>query len=130
MRNQLHHVVMLSHSATRFLGFLTDVVGMEVQHSFRVPGRYSRRLLGGHRLRERTSRSWAVAWQGSSRCSTFPNSYVQPRPKDLPHCPFWADDYGTMQDKARQFTDDVRFSIRGCLVLTCSSAPWAACRWS
>ena len=28
MPNQLHHVVMLSHSATRFIGFLTDVVGM------------------------------------------------------------------------------------------------------
>jgi hypothetical protein len=38
MPNHLHHVVMLSHSATRFIGFLIDVVGMEVQHSFRVPG--------------------------------------------------------------------------------------------
>ena len=46
MPNQLHHVVMLSHSATRFIGFLTDVVGMEVQHSFRVPGEILETTLG------------------------------------------------------------------------------------
>lgn len=38
MLNQLHHVVMLSHSADRFIGLLTDVVGMDIQHNFRVPG--------------------------------------------------------------------------------------------
>jgi catechol 2,3-dioxygenase-like lactoylglutathione lyase family enzyme len=33
MSEQLHHVVMRSHSAETFVAFLTDVVGMEVQFS-------------------------------------------------------------------------------------------------
>src|ERR1700760_2260113 len=46
MPNQLHHVVMLSHSATRFIEFLTVVAGMEVQHSFPVPGQVLETTLG------------------------------------------------------------------------------------
>ena len=38
MSSQLHHVAMRSHSAATFIGFLTDVVGMEVQFRMRVPG--------------------------------------------------------------------------------------------
>ena len=38
MCKQLHHVVMRSHSAATFIGFLTDVVGIEVQFRMRVPG--------------------------------------------------------------------------------------------
>ena len=38
MSKQLHHVVMRSHSAATFIGFLTDVVGMKVQFRMRVPG--------------------------------------------------------------------------------------------
>jgi catechol 2,3-dioxygenase-like lactoylglutathione lyase family enzyme len=43
---QLHHVVMRSHSAEAFIGFLTDVVGMEVQFQMRVPGEVLEATLG------------------------------------------------------------------------------------
>ena len=43
---QLHHVVMRSHSAATFIEFLTRVAGMEVQHSFRVPGEVLEATLG------------------------------------------------------------------------------------
>ena len=46
---QLHHVVMRSHSAETFIGFLTDVVGMEVQFQMRVPGEVLEATLGGRR---------------------------------------------------------------------------------
>jgi hypothetical protein len=36
--SQLHHVVMRSHSAERFIKSLTDVAAMSVQAAFRVPG--------------------------------------------------------------------------------------------
>ncbi|MGZ6780114.1 MAG: VOC family protein [Mycobacterium sp.] len=38
MPKHLHHVIVRSHSASTFIAFLTDVVGMEVQFSLRVPG--------------------------------------------------------------------------------------------
>jgi len=44
--NQLHHVVMRSHSADAFIAFLTDVVGMTVQHQMRVPGPVLETTLG------------------------------------------------------------------------------------
>ena len=37
---------MRSHSASTFIQFLTDVVGMDVQHSFRVPGEVLETTLG------------------------------------------------------------------------------------
>ncbi|PRC57752.1 hypothetical protein C6A85_31975, partial [Mycobacterium sp. ITM-2017-0098] len=46
MPNQLHHVVMRSHSADAFIAFLTDVVGMTVQHEMRVPGPVLETTLG------------------------------------------------------------------------------------
>ena len=46
MPSQLHHVVMRSHSAATFIGFLTDVVGMSVQYQLRVPGAVLEATLG------------------------------------------------------------------------------------
>jgi hypothetical protein len=86
MPNQLHHVVMLSHSATRFIGFLTDVVGMEVQLSFRVPGETLETTLGWPPSEGADVTTLGMAWQGSSKFSTFPNSCAQPHPKDSPRC--------------------------------------------
>ena len=71
------------------------------------PGRYSRRPSGGHRLRGQTSRYWAAGWRGLSKFSTSPNSYVPAAPEGLAALSFLADDYRTMQDRARQFTSDV-----------------------
>jgi len=44
--NQLHHVVMRSHSAAAFIAFLTDVAGMTVQYELRVPGPVFEATLG------------------------------------------------------------------------------------
>ena len=46
MSKQLHHVVMRSHSAETFIGFLTEVVGMDVQFLMRVPGEVLEATLG------------------------------------------------------------------------------------
>ena len=46
MPNHLHHVVMRSHSATTFIAFLTDVVGMTVAHQMRMPGPVLETTLG------------------------------------------------------------------------------------
>lgn len=46
MSSQLHHVVMCSHSADDFVGFLTGVVGMTVQQQFHVPGELLASTLG------------------------------------------------------------------------------------
>jgi hypothetical protein len=46
MPNHLHHVVMSSHSADTFVKFLTDVVGMDVQSQFPLPGEVLETTLG------------------------------------------------------------------------------------
>ena len=46
MPNQLHHVVMRSHSAQTFIAFLTDVVGMTVQFEMHVLGEVLEKTLG------------------------------------------------------------------------------------
>jgi len=38
MTSRLHHVVCCSHDPERLVGFLTEVVGMPILESFRVPG--------------------------------------------------------------------------------------------
>src|SRR5262245_46339795 len=38
MASRLHHVVCCAHDPGRLVAFLTDVVGMAVLESFRVPG--------------------------------------------------------------------------------------------
>ena len=46
MAKNLHHVVMCSHSADTFITFLTDVVGMDVQSQFAIPGEVLETTLG------------------------------------------------------------------------------------
>lgn len=46
MPNQLHHVVIRSHSAATFIGFLTGVVGMTIQQQYRVPTEILESTLG------------------------------------------------------------------------------------
>ena len=107
MPNHLHHVVMFSHSATRFIGFLTDVVGMEVQHSFRVPGEILEATVGWP-----PSDGADVAILGSGMAGLVevldvPEQLRTAVPEGLAALSFMADDYGTIHDKAREFTGDV-----------------------
>jgi hypothetical protein len=48
-----------------------------------------------------------VAWQGSSKCSTFQSQLRTAAPEGLAALSFMADDNGTIHDKAREFTGDV-----------------------
>ena len=107
MPNQLHHVVMLSHSATRFIEFLTDVVGMEVQHSFRVPGEILETTLGWPPSEGADVTILGSGMAGLVEVLDVPEQLRAAAPEGLAALSFMADDYGTMQERARQFTDDV-----------------------
>ncbi|MGB8211698.1 MAG: hypothetical protein WCF69_29740 [Mycobacterium sp.] len=107
MPNQLHHVVMLSHSATRFIAFLTDVVGMDVQHSFRVPGQILETTLGWPPSEGADVTILGSGMAGLVEVLDVPEQLRTAVSEGLAALSFLADDYGTMQDRARQFTDDV-----------------------
>ena len=107
MPNQLHHVVMLSHSATRFIGFLTDVVGMAVQHSFRVPGEILETTLGWPPSEGADVTILGSGVAGLVEVLDVPEKLRATAPEGLAALSFLADDYDTTLDKARQLSDDV-----------------------
>jgi catechol 2,3-dioxygenase-like lactoylglutathione lyase family enzyme len=114
MPNQLHHVVMLSHSADRFIGFLTDVVGMDVQHSFRVPGEILETTLGWPPSDGADVTILGSGVAGLVEVLDVPEQLRTAAPEGLAALSFLADDYRTTLDRARQFGSDTT----------------AACRWS
>ena len=107
MPNQLHHVVMLSHSATRFIEFLTAVVGMEVQHSFPVPGEILEMTLGWPPSEGADVTILGSGVAGLVEVLDVPDQLRTAAPEGLAALSFLTDDYGSTQDKARQFTGDV-----------------------
>lgn len=107
MPNQLHHVVMLSHSAPTFIGFLTDVVGMDVQASFRVPGEILEATLGWP-----PSEGGDVTFLGGGTAGLIevldvPENLRNVVPEGLAALSFMSDDNRVAKEKARQFTDDI-----------------------
>jgi catechol 2,3-dioxygenase-like lactoylglutathione lyase family enzyme len=107
MPNQLHHVVMLSHSADRFVGFLTDVVGMEVQHSFRVPGEILETTLGWPPSEGADVTILGSGMAGLVEVLDVPEQLRSAAPEGLAALSFLADDYGATLDRARQFNSDI-----------------------
>ncbi len=107
MPNQLHHVVMLSHSATKFIEFLTDVVGMDVQHAFRVPGEILEKTLGWPPSEGADVTILGSGMAGLVEVLDVPEQLRTVAPEGLAALSFMADDYRSMQEKARQITDDV-----------------------
>jgi hypothetical protein len=107
MPNQLHHVVMLSHSATRFIGFLTDVVGMEVQHSFPVPGQILETTLGWPPSDGANVTILGSGMAGLIEVLDVPEALRSVAPEGLAALSFMADDYPAIQDKARGFACDI-----------------------
>src|ERR1700729_792521 len=107
MPTHLDHGVMFRHSATRFIGFLTDVVGMEVQHSFRVPGEILEATLGWPPSAGADVTILGSGMAGLIEVLDVPEQLRTAAPEGLAALSFLADDYGTTQDRARQFTDDV-----------------------
>ena len=107
MPNQLHHVVMRSHSASTFIQFLTDVVGMDVQHSFRVPGEVLETTLGWP-----PSEGADVTILGSGNAGLIevldvPEKLRDVAPEGLAALSFLTDDYSNVKDKAQTFANDV-----------------------
>jgi catechol 2,3-dioxygenase-like lactoylglutathione lyase family enzyme len=107
MPNQLHHVVMLSHSAERFIGFLTDVVGMDIQHSFRVPGEILEKTLGWPPSEGADVTILGSGLAGLVEVLDVPQQLRSAAPEGLAALSFLADDYSDTLDKARQFTSEV-----------------------
>jgi len=107
MPNQLHHVVMLSHSADRFVGFLTDVVGMEVQHSFRVPGEILETTLGWPASEGADVTILGSGMAGLVEVLDVPEQLRSAAPEGLAALSFLADDYSATLDRARQFNSDI-----------------------
>ena len=107
MPNQLHHVVMLSHSADRFIGFLTDVVGMDIQHSFRVPGEILEKTLGWPPSEGADVTILGSGLAGLIEVLDVPEQLRFAAPEGLAALSFLADDYSDTLDKARRLTSEV-----------------------
>ena len=107
MPNQLHHVVMLSHSADRFIGFLTDVVGMDIQHSFRVPGEILETTLGWPPSEGADVTILGSGLAGLVEVLDVPEQLRSAAPEGLAALSFLADDYGSTLDRAHQFGGEI-----------------------
>lgn len=107
MPKQLHHVIMRSHSAPTFITFLTDVVGMEVQFSLRVPGEVLEKTLGWP-----PSDGAEVTMVGSGDAGLIevldvPEHLRGIAPEGLAALSFLTDDFDRAQRSARAYSNDV-----------------------
>jgi hypothetical protein len=98
---------MCSHSADTFITFLTDVVGMDVQSQFHVPGEVLETTLGWP-----PSDGAALTMLGSGDSGLIevldvPESLRNTAPEGLVALSFMADDYDTIQANARAMVGEV-----------------------
>lgn len=107
MPNHLHHVVMLSHSASTFIKFLTDVVGMDVQYSFPVPGEILEKTLGWPPTGGADVTILGSGEAGLVEVLDVPEQLRSSVPEGLAALSFLADDYDTTQARAREHADEV-----------------------
>ncbi|MGA5466165.1 VOC family protein [Mycobacterium sp. NPDC050041] len=107
MPNQLHHVVMRSHAADTFIRFLTDVVGMEVQGAFHVPGEVLQATLGWPPSDGAEVTMLGGGDAGLIEVLDVPEHLREVAPEGLAALSFLTDDYHNVQDRARTMTDDV-----------------------
>ncbi len=107
MPNQLHHVVMRSHSASTFIQFLTDVVGMEVQSQFHVPGEVLETTLGWPPSDGAEVTMLGTGDAGLVEVLDVPEHLREAAPEGLAALSFLTDDYHASQDRARTMADDV-----------------------
>src|SRR5271156_3357457 len=105
--NQLHHVVMGSHSADTHIKFFTEVVGMEVQHHFPVPGHVFEATLGWPPSEGANITILGTGMAGLVEVLDVPESARSVQPEGLAALSFLTDDYNNTQARARKFADDV-----------------------
>ncbi|CNH42171.1 hypothetical protein [Mycobacterium conspicuum] len=98
---------MRSHSASTFIQFLTDVVGMDVQHSFRIPGEMLEATLGWPPSDGADVTILGSGDAGLIEVLDVPEKMRDIAPEGLAALSFLTDDYSNVKDKAHKFADDV-----------------------
>ena len=107
MPRQLHHVVMRSHSAQTFIGFLTDVAGMEVQFEMRVPGEVLEKTLGWPPSDGADVTMVGTGDAGLIEVLDVPEQLRDVAPEGLAALSFLTDDFDGAREKAGAFANDV-----------------------
>jgi hypothetical protein len=105
--NHLHHVVMLSHSASTFIDFLTHVVGMDVQYAFPVPGEILEKTLGWPPTGGADVTILGSGDAGLVEVLDVPQELRSTVPEGLAALSFLAGDYDSTQTKAREHAGEV-----------------------
>jgi hypothetical protein len=98
---------MCSHSADTFVKFLTDVVGMDVQSQFPLPGEVLETTLGWPASEGATLTMLGSGDAGLIEVLDVPETLRDAAPEGLTALSFLADDYDDMQQKARAMAGDV-----------------------
>jgi hypothetical protein len=98
---------MRSHSANTFIQFLTDVVGMDVQNSFRVPGEVLQTTLGWPPSDGADVTILGSGVAGLVEVLDVPEHLREFAPEGLAALSFLTDDYDSVKDKAQTFANDV-----------------------
>jgi hypothetical protein len=98
---------MRSHSASTFIQFLTDVVGMDVQNSFRVPGQVLQATLGWPPSDGADVTILGSGVAGLVEVLDVPEHLREFAPEGLAALSFLTDDYDSVKDKAQTFANDV-----------------------
>jgi hypothetical protein len=98
---------MRSHSASTFIHFLTDVVGMDVQNSFRVPGELLQTTLGWPPSDGADVTILGTGVAGLVEVLDVPEHLREFAPEGLAALSFLTDDYDNVKDKAQTFANDV-----------------------
>lgn len=107
MPDQLHHVVMRSHSADAFIAFLTDVVGMTVQHRMRVPGPVLETTLGWPPSDGADVTILGSGPAGLIEVLDVPEHLREAAPEGLAALSFLTEDFARSQETARSHASDV-----------------------
>jgi catechol 2,3-dioxygenase-like lactoylglutathione lyase family enzyme len=103
----LHHVVMCSHSADTFITFLTDVVGMDIQSQFDLPGEVLETTLGWPPSDGAKLTMLGSGDAGLIEVLDVPEKLRGTAPEGLTALSFLADDYTATLEKARTMVGDV-----------------------
>jgi hypothetical protein len=98
---------MRSHAASTFVSFLTDVVGMQVQTRFRVPGKVLETTLGWPPSDGADVTMLGSGDAGLVEVLDVPENLRDVAPEGLAALSFLTDDYSSTLEKARTMASDV-----------------------
>jgi hypothetical protein len=98
---------MRSHSAEKFIGFLTDVAGMEVQFRLRVPGEVLEATLGWPPSDGADVTMVGSGDSGLIEVLDVPEHLRDVAPEGLAALSFMTDDFSGTKERAMTFASDV-----------------------